>query len=237
MMANILARASTADIAGAANPMNPPGAWEFFLSHHQALGGDMMQRLSLLFDNAGKTSWYDNRMLDKSEKAMEEGVKNCKNCVLLLTAETTTAHTAPAVQSLTHARLIGSGDEDDDMAAEPVAVIELDGDSAFSAGSEGSDAGSVPSSVPSEADWSVTEGATPFASTHEWLADIKLEMCHAALKELGYDEDMQMVIDGDDEEVQDMIGAVEGVEGVKKSHLKKFKRELAKVRGKNEQFP
>ena len=89
MMANILARASTADIAGAANPMNPPGAWEFFLSHHQALGGDMMQRLSLLFDKAGKTSWYDNDMLDKSERAMEEGVKNCKNFVLLLTAEST----------------------------------------------------------------------------------------------------------------------------------------------------
>ena len=132
---------------------------------------------------------------------------------------------------------LGSGDEDDDMAAEPVAVIELDGDSAFSAGSEGSDAGSVPSSVPSEADWSVTEGATPFASTHEWLADIKLEMCHAALKELGYDEDMQMVIDGDDEEVQDMIGAVEGVEGVKKSHLKNFKQGAGEVPGQGRAVP
>ena len=81
------------------------------------------------------------------------------------------------------------------------------------------------------------DGTTPFAPTREWLADIKLEMCHAALlKELDYDEDMQMVIDGDDEEVQDMIGAVEGVEGVK-PHLKKFKRELAKFQGKNEQFP
>ena len=61
-----------------------------------------------------------------------------------------------------------------------------------------------------------------------------METCHAALAELGYDEDIQMIIDGDEEEIQDMIGAVEGVAGVKKAHLKKFKRELAKVRGKGE---
>lgn len=34
------------------------------------------QTLSLLFDKEGKSSWYDNDELDKSEKAMEEGVKH-----------------------------------------------------------------------------------------------------------------------------------------------------------------
>ena len=89
-----------------------------------------------------------------------------------------------------------------------------------------------------EPELGVSEGVPPFASTREWLADINLEMYHAALDELGYGEDIQMIIDGDDEEVQDMIGAVQdmivavgGVAEVKKAHLKKFKRELAK------QFP
>eukprot|EP01043_Picozoa_sp_COSAG02_P017314 COSAG02_NODE_783_length_17238_cov_173.774199_2_plen_1914_part_00 len=91
MMANILAKATTTDVRAADNPINPPGVWEFFLSHHQALGGDQMKTLSLLFERSKKTVWYDNGQLDKSEKAMEEGVKHCKNFVLLLTAEAVTA--------------------------------------------------------------------------------------------------------------------------------------------------
>jgi hypothetical protein len=82
-----------ADVAVADRPINPPGVWEFFLRHHQALGGDQMKTLSL-FERAGKTAWYDNGKLDKSEKAMEEGVKHCKNFVLLLTAETPTQSAA-----------------------------------------------------------------------------------------------------------------------------------------------
>eukprot|EP01046_Picozoa_sp_COSAG06_P007518 COSAG06_NODE_368_length_16746_cov_12.229771_10_plen_93_part_00 len=82
-----------ADVAAADRPINPPGVWEFFLRHHQALGGDQMKTLSL-FERAGKTAWYDNGKLDKSEKAMEEGVKHCKNFVLLLTAETPTQSAA-----------------------------------------------------------------------------------------------------------------------------------------------
>ena len=84
MMANISAKAETADVCAAENPINPPGSWEFFLSHHQALGGDQMKTLSLLFERNKKTVWYDNGKLDKSEKAMEEGVKHCQNFVLLL---------------------------------------------------------------------------------------------------------------------------------------------------------
>lgn len=37
-----------------------------------------------------------------------------------------------------------------------------------------------------------------------------------------------MIIDGDDEEVQDMIRAVEGVAGMKKAHVKKLKRSWRK---------
>ena len=41
----------------------------------------------------------------------------------------------------------------------------------------------------------------------------------------------------DEEEVADMLAAVEGIAGVKKPAIKKFKRELAKLRGKGETFP
>ena len=53
----------------------------------------------------------------------------------------------------------------------------------------------------------------------------------------GYDEDLDMVLDADEEEVADMLAAVEGIAGVKKPTIKKFKRELAKLRGKGETFP
>eukprot|EP01043_Picozoa_sp_COSAG02_P052954 COSAG02_NODE_5785_length_4036_cov_3.068834_3_plen_756_part_01 len=87
MLRNILAKASTGSIDAAADPLNDPGWWDFFLSHHQALGGDQMKTLSVLFEREGRTAWYDNRQLDKSERAMEEGVKHCKNFVLMLTAD------------------------------------------------------------------------------------------------------------------------------------------------------
>eukprot|EP01044_Picomonas_judraskeda_P015409 COSAG03_NODE_2577_length_2630_cov_122.230344_1_plen_719_part_10 len=87
MVENILDKADTADVVAAERPINPPGAWEFFLSHHQALGGDQMKTLSLLLEEKDKTVWYDNGKLDKSENAMEEGVKHCKNFVLMLTAK------------------------------------------------------------------------------------------------------------------------------------------------------
>ena len=74
------------------------------------------------------------------------------------------------------------------------------------------------------------EAATTVAG---WLKSLKLETCLDALNDLGY-EDIDLVTDGDDEEVADMIAAVEAVEGIKKPTVKKFKRELAKLRGKGE---
>ena len=70
----------------------------------------------------------------------------------------------------------------------------------------------------------------------EWLQPLRLQDCVPALIELGYDEDLDCVIDGDDEEVEDIIAAVTAVEGIKKPTLKKFLRELAKLRGKGEVF-
>ena len=45
-----------------------------------------MKTLSLLFTRNKKTVWYDSKMLGKSERAREEGVKHCKNFVLFLTS-------------------------------------------------------------------------------------------------------------------------------------------------------
>ena len=51
MLENILDKArGSADVEPAASPLNEPGVWEFFLSHNQALGGDQMKTLSLLFE-------------------------------------------------------------------------------------------------------------------------------------------------------------------------------------------
>ena len=85
MMASIFAKAVTVDVPAAESPINPPGVWDFFLSHYQAHGGDQMKSLALLLERNKKTVWYANEMLDKSERAMEEGVKHCKNFVLFLT--------------------------------------------------------------------------------------------------------------------------------------------------------
>eukprot|EP01045_Picozoa_sp_COSAG04_P024817 COSAG04_NODE_3158_length_3101_cov_38.182756_2_plen_572_part_00 len=97
MLQNIFAKAAgAADIEPPASPKNQPGQWEFFLSHHQARGGDQVQTLSFRFDKKGKATWYDNDMLDKSESAMEEGVKHSKYFVLFLSAESAADAAAPA---------------------------------------------------------------------------------------------------------------------------------------------
>ena len=79
----------------------------------------------------------------------------------------------------------------------------------------------------------------PFASVLEWLSASKLEVCHAALNELGYGEDVDMLIEGDSDEVVDILAAVEKLavhDKKAKPKVKKFKRELAKLRGREEQF-
>ena len=45
-----------------------------------------------------------------------------------------------------------------------------------------------------------------------------------------------MVLDADEEEVADILAAAESMVGMKKPTLEKFKRELAKLRGKGETF-
>ena len=78
--------------------------------------------------------------------------------------------------------------------------------------------------------------AGAYESVAEWLQAIKLQVCYAALAEQGYGEDLDMVVDGDEEEIAVMLAAVEGMHGVKLPIVKKFKRELAKLRGQGERF-
>ena len=89
MIQNILARCTGPTMAEAATlpQINLPGWWEFFLSHHQALGGDQMSNLWQLLRGKGKAAWYDNQMLDKSTAAMEEGVKHSEYFILFLTSK------------------------------------------------------------------------------------------------------------------------------------------------------
>jgi hypothetical protein len=81
---------------------------------------------------------------------------------------------------------------------------------------------------------SIPEGVPPsFASTLEWLADAKLEACHAALERIGYGDDLSMVADGDEEEIAEILAAVEQLaadDQKAKPKVKKFKRELARLR-------
>eukprot|EP01048_Picozoa_sp_COSAG05_P000363 COSAG05_NODE_9_length_39734_cov_180.598067_27_plen_1828_part_00 len=69
-----------------------------------------------------------------------------------------------------------------------------------------------------------------------WLRSSKLQMCEDALAEVGYDAELDMIVDGDEEEVAYMLAAVEGIAGIKLPVVKKFKRELAKIRAKGETF-
>ena len=101
MMKNIFAKTmrskSGADLGAitpceaATDPLNEPGQWDFFLSHHQAHGGDQTQTMQMGFAAKGKTTWYDNAMLDKSESAMEEGVKHSDFFLLVLTGDSSEA--------------------------------------------------------------------------------------------------------------------------------------------------
>ena len=76
------------------------------------------------------------------------------------------------------------------------------------------------------------EGVPPVI---DWLDSVKLQVCYPALAALGYHE-LDMLKYADDEEVADMLAAVEAIEGIKKQTVRKFKRELAKLRGRGETF-
>ena len=45
---------------------------------------------------------------------------------------------------------------------------------------------------------------------------------------------MDMLAEGDQEDIADIVAAVEATEGIKKLAVKKFKRELAKLRGEEQ---
>ena len=78
MVTRILRKAPHPTPAASAQPLNAPGAWDFFLSHGQAAAGDAVKTLCLLLKEMKKpngepyTVWYDNDMTDKSTAAMEE---------------------------------------------------------------------------------------------------------------------------------------------------------------------
>ena len=72
---------------GLADPLNPPGGWDFFLSHGQAAAGDQVKTLALLLRLAGKTVWYDNEMADRSTAAMKEGVVRSRTFLLFLSGD------------------------------------------------------------------------------------------------------------------------------------------------------
>ena len=82
----ILSRAHGApNIIPFTNSLNGRDTWDFFLSHHQVMGGDQTKTLHLLLENIGKSTWYDKSMVDRREHAQEGGVHNSKYFILFLT--------------------------------------------------------------------------------------------------------------------------------------------------------
>lgn len=88
MIKKILTKAKAREThsEAATDPINPPGQWRFFLSHHQAIAGDSVQTMYLRLTGMGERVWCDQNMMDRSTPAMEEGCKHCSNFVLFLTA-------------------------------------------------------------------------------------------------------------------------------------------------------
>lgn len=67
--------------------INPPGEWDFFLSHTQRDGAATMlcELLFNSFKEMGFTVWLDVRMDKRDMAAMEEGAKNCKCFLAIVT--------------------------------------------------------------------------------------------------------------------------------------------------------
>ena len=87
MVTRILRKAPHPTPAPSAQPLNAPGAWDFFLSHGQAAAGDQTKMRCFLLRQRGKTVWYDNEMPNRSTPAMEEGVKHSAHFVLFLSGD------------------------------------------------------------------------------------------------------------------------------------------------------
>jgi hypothetical protein len=59
--------------------------WHFFISHHQALGGDQCAVLASQLKQRGWKVWYDNEMKDVTEKGMLQGVNDSAVFILFMT--------------------------------------------------------------------------------------------------------------------------------------------------------
>jgi hypothetical protein len=60
-------------------------AFDFFLSHHQALGGDQCQILYLVLQEQSYRVWYDMHATDLTKEGMRQGIVRSAAYVLLLT--------------------------------------------------------------------------------------------------------------------------------------------------------
>ena len=100
---------------------------------------------------------------------------------------------------------------------------------------------STPLQPEPEPQWQLptSDGASQFASTLQWLLSVKLEACHAVLAGIGYGEDLDLLVEGDDSEIAEILASVEQLavdDKRDRPKVKKFKRELSKLRGRGEQF-
>ena len=68
-------------------PLNPPGAWDFFISHTQR-NGDAVALATDLYHSLrerGKSVWFDVKMDDRSAAGMEEGVRRSQCVIAIIT--------------------------------------------------------------------------------------------------------------------------------------------------------
>eukprot|EP01043_Picozoa_sp_COSAG02_P013247 COSAG02_NODE_526_length_20707_cov_11.431337_20_plen_613_part_00 len=141
--------------------------------------------------------------------------------------EACTVEAAKAVQETLKTR--GEGELEPELEIEIEMVPEPESDAATASLPEG-----VPPTAPAPAPAPIV--TEEWSTVVEWLEATRLTICKDALAEAGYDDELVNVVEADDEEVGDMIAAVEGIEGIKKPKIKQFKRALAKMRGKGETF-
>jgi hypothetical protein len=239
--------------------------FDFFINHCQKSGQDQCGKLVLLLQAAGCSVWYDMQAQDLTAQGMEEGVRQSRNVIIFLSDDVMGRPFCNAEQrwaKLYSCNLIGVVEKDSrhspaDFGKEkeraPVDLKHLLDDVEFldyrRRGYEekgmvdeiirrGGVARMEPEPEP-EPEPPVLEGVAPFASVLKWLSASKLEAFHAALEEIGYGDDLDMLTEGDGDEVAEVLAAVEKLAvGDKKAKpkVKKFKRELAKLRGREEQF-
>ena len=85
---------STLDLA----VLNEPGFWDFMISHTQRNGKAvaLAEKLAASLRNLGFTVWLDVDMGQRSAAAMEEGVRNCKCVIAIITGVTDDGNLANA---------------------------------------------------------------------------------------------------------------------------------------------